>query len=79
MRNTELDEYKLEAGVLISKVKRFSKADNQRLFAGLVITEVDRKKIETVSDLEDIHNKRITFISVLIFRDAFFIFVLSIK
>ncbi|MDA3815668.1 MAG: Do family serine endopeptidase [Patescibacteria group bacterium] len=53
MRNTELDEYKLEAGVLISKVKRFSKADNQRLFAGLVITEVDRKKIETVSDLED--------------------------
>ncbi len=54
MRNSELDKYNLENGVLISKVKRFSKAENQRLFSGLVITEIDRKKIETVSDIEDI-------------------------
>ncbi len=54
MRSRELDEYKLESGVLIAKVKRFSKAENQRLFAGLVITEVDRKTIDSVSDVEDI-------------------------
>lgn len=53
MKNKELDEYKIEQGVIITKVKRFSKAENQRLFVGAVITEVDREKIESVSDLED--------------------------
>ncbi|PIQ07559.1 MAG: trypsin [Ignavibacteriales bacterium CG18_big_fil_WC_8_21_14_2_50_31_20] len=53
LRKQELDKYKVKSGVVISKVKKFSKADNQRLFAGWVITEVDRKKIESVSDLEN--------------------------
>jgi len=52
MRKQELSESKVKSGVLITKVKKFSKAENQRLFAGYVITEVDRKKIESVSDLK---------------------------
>jgi serine protease Do len=58
MRKQELAEYKLKSGVIISKVKKFSKAQNQRLFAGLVITEVDRKKVESISDLEDAFNDK---------------------
>jgi len=52
LRSKELSNYKVKSGVLISNVKRYSKAENQRLFAGLIITEVDGKKIESVSDLE---------------------------
>lgn len=52
LRKQELSEFKVKNGVLISKVKKFSKAENQSLFAGLVITEVNRKKIESVSDLK---------------------------
>ena len=33
---------------------KFSKAANQRLFEGLVIVEVDKKTISSVSDFEDI-------------------------
>lgn len=54
LRKSEIKQYDIKYGVLITKVKRFSKAENQRLFAGLVITEVDRDKIKSVSDLEDI-------------------------
>lgn len=54
LKESEAKKYNIENGVLITKVKRFSKAENQRLFAGLVITEVDRNKIKSVSDIEDI-------------------------
>ena len=54
LKRAEAERFKVNNGVLITKVKRFSKAENQRLFAGLVITEVDREKIESVSDFEDI-------------------------
>jgi serine protease Do len=54
MKNKEYDEYNIDNGVLITKVKRFSKADNQKLFPGLVITEIDRKKVDSVSDLENV-------------------------
>ena len=58
MRASELNKYNLDSGILISQVKRFSKAENQRLFSGLVITEFDRKIIESVSDLEDAINDK---------------------
>jgi serine protease Do len=58
LRSSEEKQFKLNSGVLITKVKRFSKAENQRLFAGLVITEVDREKIESVEDFEDIINDK---------------------
>lgn len=43
-------DLKLNEGVLITDVKPFSKAEDQRLFAGLVVTEVDREKISDVND-----------------------------
>jgi len=59
LKKSEAKQYNIKYGVLITKVKRFSKAENQRLFAGLVITEVDRNKIKSVSDIEDIvENKK---------------------
>jgi len=54
LRSEEYDIFKVKNGVLISKVKRFSKAENQRLFAGLIITEIDRIKIDSAADLEDV-------------------------
>lgn len=54
LKSDEYDQFKVQNGVLISKVKRFGKAENQRLFAGLVITEIDRVKIDSVSELEDV-------------------------
>lgn len=54
LKGDEYDQFKVENGVLISKVKRFGKAENQKLFASSVITEIDRKKIDSVSQLEEI-------------------------
>lgn len=54
MSSKEMKDHKVKNGILISDVKRFSKAENQRLFAGLVITEVNREKINSVSDFNDI-------------------------
>lgn len=47
-------KYKIENGIFVKDVKRFSKAANQRLFPGLVIVEVDKKDIDSVDDFEDI-------------------------
>jgi serine protease Do len=47
-------QYKVENGIFVKEVKRFSKAANQRLFEGLVIVEVDKKPISSVSEFEDI-------------------------
>lgn len=47
-------KYKVEKGIFVTEVKRFSKAANQRLFEGLVIVEVDKNPISSVSDFEDI-------------------------
>ena len=46
--------YKVENGILVKKVDRFSKAANQRLFEGLVIVEVDKEKINSVDEFEEI-------------------------
>ena len=54
LKESEAKQYNINNGVLITKVKRFSKAENQRLFAGLIITEVDRNIIKSVSDFEDL-------------------------
>jgi serine protease Do len=51
-------EFKLSNGVLITDVKPFSKAEDQRLFAGLVITEADKDKIDDVNDFRQIIEKK---------------------
>jgi Do/DeqQ family serine protease len=47
-------KYKVENGIYVKDVKRFSKAANQRLFEGLIIVEVDKKAIDSVDDFENI-------------------------
>jgi serine protease Do len=46
--------YKIESGIYVQDVKRFSKAANQRLFKGLVIVEVDKEPIHSVEEFEEI-------------------------
>ncbi|MEG8947448.1 Do family serine endopeptidase [Rosettibacter firmus] len=59
MSSSELKDYNVENGVLITNVKRFSKAYNQRIGEGLVITAADKKEIHNVSELKSIiENKK---------------------
>ena len=51
-------DYNLNKGVMISQVKPFSKAEDQRLFSGLVITEADKEKIDNVDDFKQIVEKK---------------------
>lgn len=45
-------DYNIENGVVISDVKQFSKAEDENLQKGLVITEADKKRIHNVGDLK---------------------------
>ncbi len=54
LKSDEFSNYKVENGILISEVVAYSKSFNQGLFKGLVITEVNKKKIDSVSDFENI-------------------------
>jgi serine protease Do len=51
-------DFKINHGVLITEVKPFSKAEDQRLFAGLIIVEADKKEIDNVQDFKDIVEKK---------------------
>lgn len=50
----EKDDFKIDSGIMITDVKSFSKADDQRLFRGLAIVEADRKPVKDVSDFSRI-------------------------
>ncbi len=54
MNETIAKKYKVDNGIIIKDVEKFSKAANQRLYPGAVITEVDKKEIESVEDFEKI-------------------------
>lgn len=54
LTEAEAKQFKVENGVIISDVKNFGKAYNQRITRGLVITSADRKDISKVSDLQEI-------------------------
>jgi serine protease Do len=47
-------DYGINRGVIISQVKPFSKAEDQKLFSGLIITEADKEKIGNVDDFKKI-------------------------
>ncbi|MFA8344427.1 MAG: Do family serine endopeptidase [Rhodothermaceae bacterium] len=49
--------FKVENGIVITKVERFGKAFEQGLGKGIVITEANQKKIDSVSDFEKIMEK----------------------
>ena len=54
MDDSELKNYKVENGVIVTDVKNYGKAFNQRIGKGLVITSADKKNIETVAELKKI-------------------------
>lgn len=54
----EKTDYKIDSGVMISEVRSFSKADDQRLFRGLAIVEADRKPVKNVDDISRIINSK---------------------
>lgn len=54
----EKSDFKVDSGILITKVESFSKAEDQRLFSGLVITEADKKKVSDVNAFEKIIDKK---------------------
>ncbi|MDQ7818483.1 MAG: trypsin-like peptidase domain-containing protein [Melioribacteraceae bacterium] len=54
LSDDESKQFKVNNGVIISDVKNFGKAYNQRITRGLVITSADRKDISSVSDLQEI-------------------------
>ena len=58
MSSNELENYKVKNGVLVTDVKEFSKAYNQRLFEGSVIVSADRKEVKNVSELRSITEKK---------------------
>ncbi len=54
MTDDEKEAYKVDNGVLITDVKTMSKADDQNMSKGYVITQVDKKKIDTVDEFDEI-------------------------
>jgi len=54
LNERDRSDFNVDHGVLITEVKPFSSAEDQRLFAGLVIVEADRKKVNDVDDFSAI-------------------------
>ena len=50
----ELTDFDVEYGVIITDVRAFSRAEDQRLFAGLVIIEADKIPVKNVDDLAEL-------------------------
>ncbi len=50
----ELGKFKTDYGVIISKVKAFSKAEDKMLIAGALIESVNKKKVKSVADFDKI-------------------------
>jgi serine protease Do len=46
--------YKVDNGIIITNVESFSKAEDQRLFKGLVIVEADKKSVNDVNEFKKI-------------------------
>jgi serine protease Do len=51
-------DFKVNQGVLITDVKPFSVAEDQRLFAGLVIVEANKEQIDNVQDFKNVVEKK---------------------
>ncbi|HSD63903.1 MAG TPA: Do family serine endopeptidase [Ignavibacteriaceae bacterium] len=55
VRNITSDEkssYDVDHGIMITEVKPYSKAEDQRLFQGLIVLEVNKKNINSVQDFK---------------------------
>lgn len=58
LTNNDKTEFKLDNGILITNVKPFSNAEDQRLFAGLVIIEANKEKVNNVNDFRRIVDEK---------------------
>ena len=54
LSSKEKSDFKVDHGVVITDVKRFSKAEDTQLAKGFVILEADKKKVNSVSELRSI-------------------------
>jgi serine protease Do len=54
----EKTDYNVTRGVIITDVKPFSKAEDQKLFVGLVIIEADKETINNVEEFRNVVNKK---------------------
>ena len=54
MTSDEREEYKVKSGLMITNVKNYGKAFNQGLINGAVIISVDKKEVNSVSELKAI-------------------------
>jgi serine protease Do len=58
LTSNDKSDFNVSSGVLITDVKPFSKAEDQRLFSGLVITEANKQKVENVNDFKNIVDEK---------------------
>jgi len=70
LTKNDKEKYKADNGVVITDIKPFSKAEDQRLFKGLIIVEADKKKINDVDDLKDVFDKKKGSAVLLKLQDA---------
>jgi len=70
LTSRDREKYKTDEGVVITEVKQFSKAEDQRLFQGLLIVEADKKKIDNVDDLKKIFEQKKGAAVLLKLQDA---------
>lgn len=54
----ERKDFKIDSGILITDVKSFGIADDQKLFRGLVILQADRKNVNDVNSLKKIFDSK---------------------
>lgn len=70
LTNRDREKYKADNGVVITDVKPFSKAEDQRLFKGWLIVEADKKKINDVADLNGVFEEKKGSAVLLKLQDA---------
>ncbi|HEY7751991.1 MAG TPA: Do family serine endopeptidase [Ignavibacteriaceae bacterium] len=54
LSDKDRSDFKVDSGVMISEVKPFSKAEDQRLFSGLLIVEADKESVNSVEAFKKI-------------------------
>lgn len=54
LTDEEKNQFGVDSGILVSDIKLYSEAHNRQLFKNDVILEVDRRKVGSVSELDDI-------------------------
>lgn len=58
MNEDELEKYKVKSGVIVTDVKNFSKAYDARVSNGYVITSINKKDVNSVSELKSMLDKK---------------------